>query len=339
MNLVGTLIGKYQIKKQLNSGAFGIVCLAKDICLNADKAIKLLPVESPEDYKKKIDEAQILDKCRHKNIIAIKEANVFNFFGKPILVIDIEFANEGSIETIMQSQWISIKKAVSIINDALFGLDFAHTQGFLHRDVKPANILIANGIVKLSDFGLAQYTAGGYGGPEGYLTHLAPECYSTGKTSFLTDIYATGITFYRIINNINNWMGKLATIPDFQKNVENGSILNKLGFENFIPNAVRKIIKKACHPNPTKRYQSAQELQQALNKLKFGKEWTFDRYYHWHAKDGNFEYKMDLNPTKKGFDVVYSKNGRRQKDKCISAKTELEAINFIENIVAKESLA
>lgn len=48
---------------------------------------------------------------------------------------------------------------------------------------------------------------------------------------------------------------------------------------------------------------------------------------------------MDLNPTKKGFDVVYSKNGRRQKDKCISAKTELEAINFIENIVAKESLA
>ena len=338
MNLVGVQIGKYQIKAQLNSGAFGTVCLARDVCLNADKAIKLLPVESPEDYLKKIDEAQILDKCRHKNIITIKEANVFDFWGKPILVIDIEYANEGSVESIIQNQWISIKRAVSIINDALFGLGYAHTQGFLHRDVKPANILIANSCVKLSDFGLAQYTAGGYGGPEGYRTHLAPECYRTGKTSILTDIYATGMTFYRIVSNINNWESRLTSIPNCQKNIINGSILKKIGFESFVPDAVKRIITKACNPDPQKRYQTAQEMQQALNKLKFGKEWVLDGYYHWIAKDGNSEYKMNLNSTKGKFDVAYTKNGRRQKDKCISVKTEREAINFIENIVAQESI-
>ncbi len=338
MNYVGAQIGKYEITAQLGEGAFGNVCLAKDMCLNADKAIKILSVDSPEDYLEKIKEAQILDKCRHKNIIAIKEADVLYFLGRPHLVIDIEYADGGSVEKIMQTQWISIKRAVNIINDILFGLDHAHMQGFLHRDVKPANILIAEGVVKLSDFGLAQYMAAGYGEFNGYLSHLAPESYKTQKTSVLTDIYATGMTFYRIINNINDWQTKLASIPNYRKVVETGSIIKKLGFKPFVPDSIRRIITKACNSNPTKRYQSAQEMQQALNKLKFGMEWTLDKYYQWTAKDGNYEYTMDINQTKKGFNVIYKKNGRKQSDKCTSVKTELEAVSYAEKIVGEESL-
>lgn len=338
MNLVGAQFGKYKITKQLDAGSFGTVCLADDICLSASKAIKILPVFSPTDYLQKINEAQILDKCRHKNIICINEANVINFGGVSYLVIDIEFADGGSVESYMQSNWISAKKAVNIVNDALFGLDHAHMQGFLHRDIKPANILMAGNVIKLSDFGLAQYTTSGYGGAEGYRSHLAPECYKDGKTSFLTDIYAMGVTFFRIINNMNDWTARICLIPECEKLIKTGSLIKKIGFEGFVPDCARKIILKACHADPTKRYQSAQEMQQALSKLKFGIDWTFKGYYHWQAEDDGDVYKMDLEPKRNQFVVIYTKNGRRRNEKCKSFTTDAEAIRYMKEIVCKESL-
>lgn len=338
MNLVGAQIGKYCITKQLGAGAFGTVCLAKDIHLNADKAVKILPVISPTDYLQKINEAQILDKCRHKNIISIKEANVIDFSGNPILIIDIEFADGGSIESLMQKEWFSLKKSVNVIIEALFGLDHAHTQGFLHRDIKPANILMAKGCVKLSDFGLAQYAVSGYGGPEGYCSHLPPECYKSGKTSFLTDVYAMGVTLFRIVNNINDWRSRLASIPKCRDVIEKGTLLKKIGFELFVPDQLRRIISKACNPDPTKRYQSAQEMQQALDKLKFKREWIFTGYHHWICNEEKNAYKMDLIHNKKGYNVLYLKNERQQRNLCKSFSSELEAINYMKKIVCDESL-
>lgn len=108
-------IGKYVLQKRLGGGHFGEVFLAHDRALACNKAIKLVQIADTSEIMQKLGEAQILDKCRHKHIVQINEANVFNVGGDKILVLDLEYLPEGSLESEMQNRWISAKEACSRI--------------------------------------------------------------------------------------------------------------------------------------------------------------------------------------------------------------------------------
>lgn len=330
-------IDKYQIIEHLGSGSFGDVYRVQDRALQVEKAIKVLGVTDPAEFLQSLEEAQILRRCSHKHIVAINEANIFDVSGAPRVVLDLEFIAEGSLEDALTNRWISIQEAVRYLQGALQGLEHAHSQGFLHRDIKPGNILLAQSAAKLSDFGLATDTSATLvGSAQGYVTHLPPEYWTTRQTTVLSDVFACGVTLYRAVSNIDDWRAVVRATPDARAKIQNGKLIENIGFESFIPKTLQRIIRKACHADPTKRYQSVLELRQQLDRLRFGIDWIATGDFSWEGRQGSDVYKMEVDPLK--FDLTYKKNDRRKNDQCAKYGDLGSAIQAMENLVADTTL-
>ncbi len=313
-------IGKYKIIKHLGSGHFGNVYLAHDRALDAYKAIKVLDVDNPERFLEQLEEAQILNKCRHKHIVEVNEADVYDVNGVPKVLIDMEFIPDGSLENHLEDNFISVVEATNYIIHILFGLEHAHNQNILHRDIKPANIMLSGSIAKLSDFGLATFVgSGAAGSPKGYIPHLAPEVFGNDCTTFATDIYAVGITFFRLVSNITDWSDTLDYLPNAYEKIKVGNLVKSIGYPPYIPQKIKRIINKACHPDPAKRYRDAQEMRQALEALTPSINWKMQNPDHWIGESWRTQDKYAIRLiAKKGYEVVVKKNGRKVTTLCKS---------------------
>ena len=330
-------IDKYQIIEHLGSGSFGDVYRVLDRALQAEKAIKVLGVTDPAEFIQSLGEAQILRRCSHKHIVAINEANIFDVMGSPRVVLDLEYIAEGSLEDALANRWVSIPDAVRYLQGALQGLEHAHSQGFLHRDIKPGNILLSSSAAKLSDFGLATDTSSTLvGSAQGYVTHLPPEYWTTRQTTVLSDVFACGVTLYRVISNIDDWRAVVKATPDARSKIQNGKLIEGIGFESFIPKPLQKIIRKACHPEPAKRYQSVLELRQQLDRLRFGIDWITTGDFSWEGRQGADVFTVEVDPLKFGLD--FKKNNRRKNDQCAQYGDLGAAIHAMESLVANTTL-
>lgn len=333
-----TTIGKYVLKKRLGGGHFGEVYLAHDRALACNKAIKLVRIDDPSEIKQKLEEAQILDKCRHKHIVQINEANVFNVAGDKLLVLDLEYLPEGSLEGEMHSRWISFKEACTRISCVLSGLHFAHSNGYLHRDVKPGNVLIAGDSTKLSDFGLATAALSLVGSDQGYLAHCPPEFYVTGQTSVQTDIFATGLTLFRVVNNILDWRNRIDLLPKADELIRQGKLTTAIGYEPFVPDRLKRITQKACNHDPNKRYASALDMKNDLDALRFDIEWSRTTLDNWSGLSGSEMYEIGILSKRNTYDVIFKKNGRRDNSKCESHSSIFEARAAVEAVVSTTTL-
>lgn len=125
----------------------------------------------------------------------------------------------------------------------LFAVEYSHLQGSIHRDIKPANIFIDNGVPKLSDFGSSTALGNVIVPWRWYRTHAAPETFVNNSVATVeADIYALGMTLYRMINGISDWSLFLHRIPDVENLMRSGKFIDKL---------------------PEKRYHSATEMRNA----------------------------------------------------------------------------
>jgi serine/threonine-protein kinase len=308
-------INKYQVIKHLGSGAFGDVYRVVDHALQTEKAIKILGVTDPNEFVRCLEEAQVLNKCRHKHIVTINEANIFDVDGTPRVILDLEYIAEGSLEDALTSRWVSTRESIQFLRNALQGLEHAHGQGILHRDIKPGNILLGSNGAKLSDFGLATQSAiSMIGSLQGYKTHAPPECFKERKTSIQSDVFAAGVTLFRTLSNISNWKSVVDAIPDVQSKIESGKLIDHIGFEKFLPPQLIAIVKKACAPSPTKRFRTAQEFRQKLDALRFGIDWVALNEWHWEGRAEADTFSIEVDKIRNA--LIYKKNGRRMNAKC-----------------------
>lgn len=332
-----TFIDKYQIIKPLGSGSFSQVYHVFDRALGAEKAIKVLENADPSIFMKNLEEAHILNHCRHKHIVTINEANIFEVNNQPRVVLDLEYIPERSLEYALSTRWVSIKETVTYVRGVLLGLEHAHAQGFLHRDVKPGNILLAKSNPKLSDFGLATALGSALiGSAQGYQTHLPPEFYVRPETTVQSDIYAVGITLFRSLSNISNWRAVIQAIPNVTKHLQEGTLITKIGFEDFIPDSLRRIVRKACHPDPLKRFSTATELRQRLDSLRFNVDWVRVADNEWLGYSDNKTHSCfaDINSRK----LIMTVNGRKVLALCQSFKTPSELISCMHHHIAETTV-
>ena len=333
-----TEIDKYQIIKPLGRGNFSQVFHVFDRALSAEKAIKVLLSTDPTKFMQSLQEAQILKKCQHKHIVTINEANIFPVNGTNRVVLDLEYIPEGSLETALAARWVSIRESVEYIRGALRGLEHAHAQGFLHRDVKPGNILLAPNTPKLSDFGLA--TDAGLsliGSAKGYKPHVPPEYYSNRTTSEQTDIFAVGVTLFRALSNISDWRSVIKAIPNLSQHLQDGTLIRHIGFEEFIPDSLRRIVRKACHPDPAKRFPYAHALGQRLDNIRFNIDWTrlADNQWQGYCKAGK-QHQCVVDFAKHALTVFV--NGRRFLAECKKHSSRSKAIRHMNEYIAKTTL-
>lgn len=330
-------IDKYQIIGPLGGGAFGDVYHAYDRALGIEKAIKVLRIDDPAMFAQALQEAQVLAGCVHKHIVQINEANIFDVNGDARIVLDLEYIPQGSLQTAIDGRHVSVAEAVSYVRGALHGLEHAHAQGFLHRDIKPGNILLSPNCPKLSDFGLAsQPGPTAFGSPQGYIPHLPPEFFANRVTSVQTDVFAAGVTLFRALNNIADWRAVVGSVPNVQRHLERGTLLKEIGYATHVPAAIARIASKACAPDATKRFRTADEFGQKLDALRFNIDWVPVSPTGWVGSDGSAAYSAEADLRR--LELVVKKNDRRVGANCVTCQTAGDVMIELEKHIASTTL-
>lgn len=255
-------IGRYQIIEELGSGEMASVYLARDPFIKRDVAIKVLAYELTQDplFRKFFyQEAEAIASLEHPTIVPIYD---FGLHGvQPYIVM--RYMPKGSLKTRLKKRGLNSQELCHLMGRIAEGLDEAHLQGIVHRDVKPSNILFSQtSDAFLTDFGLAKFTRR-KSGMTGMLLVGTPEYMSPEQAQRLqvdgrSDIYALGVILYLILSGQHPFQHPSpmriasahvhAPVPSVQ------------GVIAELPPMWDEIIFKAMAKAPEDRYDSAQAL-------------------------------------------------------------------------------
>jgi len=327
---VGEQVGKYQILQSLGGGNFGKVYRVRDHALGREVALKIIPTTDADSVKALV-EAQAQNLCKHDNCVHVASADVFDVQGELSVLIEMEYLPNGSLQAKLSEAFLSCSDGVRHICQVLYALEFAHSKGILHRDVKPGNILIGSPHTKLSDFGIAfdvRRPNAGYN--IAYSPHASPQVALGNVPKVTDDVFSAGMTLFRLVNNYADWDGVRTSLPDWRASVREGSLVNDIGFEEFIPKPVRRVIKLACHPDERKRYQSCLEFRQALEKLRFKNSWERDALGNWYCATETVSVE--------GVNVQHRVNGRRRLSNCKTLADADSARKFAASLIVSSIL-
>lgn len=276
----GEQIYKYQLTKYIGGGQFGDVWLAHDASIDSMVAVKIIQSTSDQVITK-LKEAQIGNRLNHPNLVKVHYADIGEHKNMSLAIIAMDNHSNGSVlNQLNPCGFLPIPQTLRWIADVLKGLEYLHSQGFFHNDIKPSNILIGNnGEGILTDYGISCYSPNlqPVMSVPSYIIHQAPETINTGEISTLTDIYQIGMTSFRLLNGIDIISHKRYEMGDemFRKQVIKGLVKPEDYFP-FIPPSLKRVINKALNPDPTQRYQSVIEMRRAFEKLNFPGFWDCD---------------------------------------------------------------
>lgn len=267
-NLTGDTLGQYKIIKPIGQGGMASVFLAHQPGLNRDVALKVLLPEiasRPGFSERFTREIQAIGNLHHPNILPVYDSGID---GKYSYLAMRYIPNATTLATRMKSQ-VSTKEAARLTQQVAAALDHAHQAGIIHRDVKPANILMDGDWILLSDFGLAKTVAAssdltGTGTGLGTPLYMSPEQAKGEKVDHRTDIYALGIMLYEMLTG---------QVPH-KAETPMGTVVKRISEPLPLPRtvnpditpAVERVLLKALAANREQRYSSAGELAQALNE-------------------------------------------------------------------------
>lgn len=305
----------FDFKKRLGSGHFGEVWLATDVGLDVERAVKLIPPAKIPDPSNFFREAQTLKAAEHPNVVrvydtgSIKDGRVY---------VSMEYLPRGSLEDEASGAYVDLTRAKRLMIDVLRGLEHAHSIGILHRDIKPANILIGQKLEgKVSDFGLALPIGADPKslGIKDYLyrLHTPPEVHAGGLYDLAGEIYACGVTLYRLVNG-DSFLPPLT--PDVADRIMAGDYPNRAHYREFVPRSVRTVINRAMNVDPAKRYQSACELRRAVEQLSVSMNWHETKLANgvrWSTGWDNQAYEVVRRKENNGTWMVQTKKGRNNK--------------------------
>jgi serine/threonine protein kinase len=241
---------RYSYVKELGAGGFGKVFLAKERVSNRLVAIKQLLNTNKLEQEDIIHEIAIVSKFENQNIVTYYH----HFWEDDKLFLVMEYCSGGSLRDKMNSSKISTSDALLWIQTLTTCLRTVHKKGIVHHDIKPDNILFSqNGIIKISDFGVANKDIG-------KRSYMSPEAFNWNvdtKQDPKIDIYALGVTLMEILTGKN---------PFFS--ISREAIIEKHQKADFpiqnLPNWQQEIILKAINKVPELRFQFMIEFEEAI---------------------------------------------------------------------------
>jgi serine/threonine-protein kinase len=271
-------LGRYRIDRVLGKGAMGVVYEGFDPRLNRRVAIKTilkahLDEETAKDYSQRfVREAQAVARLNHPNIVQVHD------FGEEgeVAYLVLEFIQGRELKAYFEaSERFDMPSAVRIMSELCHALEFAHNAGVVHRDVKPANVMIdAQGRAKLTDFGVARVQDLARGGQAtstmvGTPAFMSPEQITGSKIDRRTDVFSAGIILYQILTGNLPFEGDGAwTIA---RKIMQDEPPRPSAIDTTITPLFDAVVRKALAKNPDQRYQSARELGTALRRALDGK--------------------------------------------------------------------
>ena len=252
-------IGRYRITGELGRGGMGIVYRGQDPLIGRDVAIKTLTVVTPELRERFYLEAKsgILS---HPNIVTVYELGEHD--GSPFIVMEF-IAGESLEKTLRRLKRLPVLDAISIVEQLCAGLGHAHGRGVVHRDVKPANILVQpDWRVTIVDFGIArlvdqtrQLTK--TGALLGTFHYIAPERLKGEPSDGRADIWSTGVMLYEMLTGELPFKG---TDVSSLYRVINEPFVSLSEFAQDLPDGLSVILETALAKKPEDRYSTAEEM-------------------------------------------------------------------------------
>ena len=252
----GQSLGKYKIIAPLGSGGFGTVYLAQDTWIDKKVAIKV-PHRQGLDFGELLREPRLLASVSHPNIVAIttaeKQDNVF--------FIVMEYVQGETLENMIAAHGaLDLNRAIDFTCQICNAVDHAHRQGVIHRDLRPANVLVTDhDMLKVADFGTSRFLEIAAHGTTviGSPPYMAPEQFH-GKAVFASDIYSLGVTMYQMLTGTLPYD---TPAPADLDRLMSGELVSPPRLKNpSIPKAISDIVMRAMAPDLAVRYQRAPDL-------------------------------------------------------------------------------
>jgi len=282
--LGGERIGRYELRKLLGQGAFGLVFGAHDTELDRDVALKILMPEHtfhPEHMKRFFQEARAAAKIEHPSIVTIHECGKVNepgtqFDGSPYIAMEM-VRGESVAARLAQIGRFHVAHAIDLGREVASALAAAHRTGIIHRDLKPDNLMLAKDPVaprgeriKVLDFGIAKLAEAAAQHPQMHTGHvvfgtaqyMSPEQFrSTGTVDRRTDIYALGIILFQLIT------GRLPFEGDFVEMLELHSSGVRPALRSYVPDVpawLESLVNSMIASDMSARPGSMEEVERAL---------------------------------------------------------------------------
>ena len=260
----GREVGQYRIIEQLGAGGMGIVYKAHDTRLDRTVALKFLPphLNSDETSKKRfIQEARAASALDHANICTIHDIDE-DEDGK--LYIVMSYYDGQTLKYVLDEGPVSVENAVLFGSQIAAGLARAHEAGIVHRDMKPANIMVTErGEIKILDFGIAKLSEGidltKTGSTVGTAAYMSPEQAKGESVDRRSDIWSVGVLLYEMITGKQPFDGSYEAALIY-------GIVNATHdpIDVEMPDGLSELIDRCLSKDPKNRFDSSVELSEAL---------------------------------------------------------------------------
>jgi eukaryotic-like serine/threonine-protein kinase len=260
--------GRYRIIKLIGGGGMANVYLAHDIILDREVAIKMLRIDfaNEEEFIKRFQrEAQSATSLAHSNIVSIYDVGEED----DLYYIVMEYVHGMTLKQyIQQHSPVHVDKAIDIMKQLTLAMSHAHQNHIVHRDIKPHNILLdEEGNVKITDFGIAMALSATSitqtNSVLGSVHYLSPEQARGGMATKKSDIYSLGIVMFELLTGRLPFSGESAVSIALKHLQSETPSLKR--WNPDIPQSVENIVLKATAKDPFRRYESLEEMDEALS--------------------------------------------------------------------------
>jgi serine/threonine-protein kinase len=274
----GVISNRYELEGRLGSGGMSSVYKATDRVLERTVAVKVLAEHLSDDEKfvaRFRREALAVAQLIHPNIVQVFDTGVDS--GRHYIVMEYVEGRSGA-QLLQSSRRLTPEEAVEIGAQACAGLEFAHRQGIIHRDVKPGNLMVIGGpagngdaadgemTVKLTDFGIArageQTRLTQVGSVVGTAAYLAPEQARGEEATPASDVYALGVVIYQLLTGRLPHEG--SSLAEMAIRRESERPLSPSSYNPDVPETLSTAVLLALQGDPTARYSSARALADGL---------------------------------------------------------------------------
>jgi serine/threonine protein kinase len=272
--------GRYEILNEVGRGAMGVVYKARDPRINRVVAVKTIslvgqPPEEDREYRERFfREAEAAGRLSHPGIVTIFDAGEEPETRAPYIVM--EYVGGESLESLLarSDRKLPMTTALQLTLEIAEALDSAHCMGVVHRDMKPANILLTeDGHAKIADFGVAklnlahQTSAGRAWGTPAY---MSPEQLNGDVVDGRSDLFSLGVILYTILTGHRPFQGNSALTVSYK--VVNRDPIPATLLDTELPPGLDYIITRAMAKDPRERYQRGMEMVLDIQHLQQGKE-------------------------------------------------------------------